>query len=100
MSAVYAGPYRLFSADVHSGAVSVMKFFIVDDAGEMVGINWGPELEDDCRAELIEAVRLQLTGLELVSKLFKLDVIAETRPLVEEYQRLGEGAAQKSSETV
>ena len=95
MAPIYAGQYRLFSADVHSGAVSLTKFFIMDDEGQMKGINWGPELEDACRAELIEAVRLLLTGLALANKLFKVDVDTEANPIFEEYQRLGAMVAEQ-----
>lgn len=96
MAPIYAGPYRLFSADVHSGAVSLSKFFITDEAGELKGINWGPELEDDCRAELIEAVRLLITGLVLANKLFKVDVDSEANPIFDEYQRLGAMSAKQA----
>jgi hypothetical protein len=89
MAPIYAAQYRMFSADVHSGAVSLTKFFMMDAAGEMTGINWGPELEDDCHAELLEAVRLLLTGLALANKLFKVDVDTEANLIFEEYQRLG-----------
>ncbi len=61
----------------------------------MKGINWGPEMEDDCRAELVEAVRLLLTGLALANKLFEVDVDTEANPIFEEYQRLGAMVAEQ-----
>ena len=89
MTPIYAGPYRMFSAHVHSGAVSLRKFYLTDDEGQITRINWGPDLEDDCRAELIEAVRLLIKGLALVNKLFKVDIDNEANPIFAEYQRLG-----------
>jgi len=96
MAPIYAGPYRLFSAHVHSGAVSLSKFYFTDDEGEIKGIDWGPELEVDCRAELIEAVRLLITGLALVNKLFKVDIDNEANPIFEEYLRLGAMSAKQA----
>jgi hypothetical protein len=89
MAPIYAGPYRLFSADVHSGAQSLRNFFILDQAGEISGINWGPELEGDCRAELLEAARLLIAALALANKLFKIEVSKEADPIFAEYKRLG-----------
>ena len=89
MAPIYAGVYRLFSAHVHSNAVSLRKFYLTDDEDRIIGINWGPDLEDDCQAELIEAARLLITGLALVNKVFKVDVDREADPIYEEYKRLG-----------
>lgn len=89
MAPIYLRQYRLFCADVHSGANSLTNFFILGAAGEVTGIKWGPELEDDCHGELLEAVRLLLTGLGLAAKLFKVDVDNEADPIYEEYKRLG-----------
>jgi hypothetical protein len=95
MASLYAGPYRLFNADVHSGGASLSKFYVQDEAGKITGINWGPELEDDYRAELLEAAHLLITGLALACKLFKIDVHAEADPIYEEFMRLGALTAKK-----
>jgi hypothetical protein len=58
------------------------------DTGAVKGIIWGPELKNDCRAELLEAARLLITGLALANKLFEVHVDNEANPIFEEYQRL------------
>lgn len=93
MAPVYAGPYRLFCADVHSGAASLSNFFISNSEGEIEGINWGPEVKEYIGAELLEAAYLLLTGLALGCKLFKVNVDEEANPLWEEYKRLGAASA-------
>lgn len=65
------------------------------DTDVVKGIIWGPELKNDCRAELIEAARLLITGLALANKLFEVDFDNETKPIFEEYQRLGTMTARK-----
>jgi hypothetical protein len=44
---------------------------------------------DDLRPELIEAARLLVTGLGLVTKVFAVNADAEIRELVDDFQRLG-----------
>lgn len=100
MAPIYAGPYRLFSADVHSGAASLSKFFIMDEAGVIKTINWGPELVDNCQAELSEAVRLLLTILSLANKLFKVDVDTEADKIWEEYKQLAARVAEQKGTTL
>ncbi len=88
MRPIYAAQYRMFSADVHSGPASLSPFFIMNSDDEIKGINWGPEIKDDCRPELLEAARLYITGLALTSKLFNVGVDQEADPIYEEYKRL------------
>lgn len=89
MTPLYAGPYRLFSADVHSGGASLNNFYIQDETGNITGINWGLELKDDSRAEVLEGAHLLITGLALACELFKIDFHKEADPIYEEYKRLG-----------
>ena len=96
MAPIYVRQYRLFCVDVHSGANSLTKFFMMGAAGEVTGIKWAPELEDDFHGELLEAVRLLLTGLGLAAKLFKVDVDSEANPIFDEYQRLGAMSAKQA----
>jgi hypothetical protein len=63
-------------------------------------INWGPELADDCQAELSEAVRLLLTILSLANKLFKVDVATEADKIWEEYKQLAARVAEQKGKTL
>jgi hypothetical protein len=58
LSHLYDGTYRLFSQEIHSSPRAIDQYFMADAEGEIVGFEWGPDMEKDCRAELLEAARL------------------------------------------
>jgi hypothetical protein len=98
MDGIYQGPYRLFCGDVHSDASSLSRFFSVNEAEEITGIEWGPLKREDCRAELLEVTRLYLGAMERTSKLFEVPRPEEATTVLREYERLGAIVAQRESE--
>ena len=71
MDSLYQTGYRLYSADVHSGARCLPQFLKYDESGFAAEANWAPD-EFDFRAELTEVSRVALNGLGLIGPLFEL----------------------------
>lgn len=93
LEGLYQGPYRLFSADVHSDASTLSRFYVLNNSREIVSIQFGPVKPEDCRAELLEIARLCFGAVERTSVLFSLKPPDETKALVEEYERLNSMAS-------
>jgi hypothetical protein len=71
MVTLYQTGYRLYSADVHSGARCLQRFLNYDLSGFASGVNWTPT-ETDSRVELTEVSRVAINGLSLAGHLFGL----------------------------
>lgn len=89
MEDFYNAQYRLYSADVHSAPISIETLFEYDADDQIRGFDWGPRVQEDFRPELIESVRLLITGLKLVSEVFDVNIASEVTELLSEFQRLG-----------
>jgi hypothetical protein len=46
---------------------------MADGEGGISGFDWGPDIDKDFRAELLEAARLLLVGMSKIDELFQLN---------------------------
>ena len=89
MGTLYQTGYRLYSADVHSGASCLQHFLNYDLSGFASGVNWTPT-ETDCRVELTEVSRVAINGLSLAGNLFGLTHDEAFKQHLVEHHRLEE----------
>jgi hypothetical protein len=86
---LYDATYRLFSDDVHSGPASLDRCLRKDKSGHPIAFAWGPDIEPDPRAVLLEATRVLLGCVNLAKSLFNLvDIDSQYRQLAEDFQTL------------
>lgn len=89
MGTLYQTGYRLYSADVHSGAHCLQHFLNYDLSGCASRVNWTPT-ETDCRVELTEVSRVAINGLSLAGILFGLTHDETFKQHLIEHHRLEE----------
>jgi len=71
---LYVGAYRLFSQDVHSSPKALNEYIMENEEKEIIGFEWGPKGNEDLQAELMEATRYLIYGLDFINKLFELNI--------------------------
>ncbi len=90
--ALYDAQYRLFLAEIHSRPRSLERYLIMNDAGELTGIRFGPDPAETLRPALLEAVRILITVLSFLDKLFELRIADEINAVTTDLAQLDEQA--------
>ena len=84
---LYDGFYRLLSQDVHSSPRVLEKYVVMNDAGVLEEIEWGP-VTHDLKLELDTAPAIMLIGFGAVNRLFDLKLDAEIQSFNAELRAL------------
>ena len=71
---LYDAIYRLFSQEVHSTPRALERYLEADEAGDFKSFDWGPNVEENLKPELIEASRILIVALHNLNRLFSLDI--------------------------
>lgn len=85
---LYVGAYRLYSQDVHSSPRALNEIFMTNEENEVIGFEWGPNEDEDLRAELLESARYLIHGLKFINKLFNLDIDEQLRAFDNQYAEM------------
>lgn len=98
LSPLYDGQYRCFSVEVHSRPRCLGRYLIMDEAGEWTAIEWGPNLGENLRPELIEAARTLTVALSFLDKLFEWHIAEQIDKFTTELAELDKQAGEAAKE--